>query len=43
MSLMDWTHYRNSLMGRVGELGKLSPNSVGGYLMATEAPKTAAP
>lgn len=37
MSLMDWKTYRNSLLGRVGELGKLSPDSVGGYLMATGA------
>jgi len=34
---MDWTHYRNSLMGRVGELAKMSPDSVGGYLMASGA------
>lgn len=37
MSLMDWKPYRNSLLGRIGELGKLSPDSVGGYLMATGA------
>lgn len=37
MSLMDWTHYRNKLMARIGELGKLSPDSVGGYMMASGA------
>jgi AhpD family alkylhydroperoxidase len=37
MSLMDWKTYRNSMLGRIGELGKLSPDSVGGYLMASGA------
>ncbi len=37
MSLMDWTHYRNDLIARIGELGKLSPDSVGGYMMASGA------
>lgn len=37
MAIMDWKNYRNALMGRIGELGKLSPDSVGGYLMATGA------
>jgi AhpD family alkylhydroperoxidase len=37
MAMMDWTNYRNLLMGRIGELGKLSPDSVGGYLMASGA------
>lgn len=37
MPLMDWSHYRNDLMGRIGELGKLSPDSVGGYMMASGA------
>ena len=37
MSLMDWKGFRQTLMGRIGELGKLSPDSVGGYLMATGA------
>ncbi|WP_414464658.1 carboxymuconolactone decarboxylase family protein [Hyphomicrobium sp. DY-1] len=35
--MMDWSHYRNDLMGRIGELGKLSPDSVGGYMMASGA------
>lgn len=37
MSLMDWSNYRGALMGRIGELGKLSPDSVGGYMMASGA------
>jgi len=37
MSLMDWAKYRDSLMGKIGELGKMSPDSVGGYLMASGA------
>lgn len=37
MALIDWAKYRNALMGRVGELGKLSPDSVGGYMMASGA------
>ena len=37
MSLMDWKSFRETLMGRIGDLGKLSPDSVGGYLMASGA------
>lgn len=37
MALNDWNSYREALMGRIGELGKLSPDSVGGYLMASGA------
>lgn len=37
MSLMDWSNYRGALLGRIGELGKLSPDSVGGYMMASGA------
>lgn len=37
MSLMDWNAYRKTLLGRIGDLGKLSPDSVGGYLMASGA------
>jgi AhpD family alkylhydroperoxidase len=37
MSLMDWPKYRDHLMGRIGELGKLSPDSVAGYLLASGA------
>lgn len=32
MSFMDWKTYRNALMGRIGEFGKLSPDTVGGCL-----------
>lgn len=37
MALVDWAKYRNALMGRVGDLGKLSPDSVGGYMMVSGA------
>jgi AhpD family alkylhydroperoxidase len=37
MSLMNWSEYRNALMQRVGHLSELSPDSVGGYMMATGA------
>lgn len=37
MSMMDWNAYRNTLMGRIGELGKLSPDSVAGYMTASSA------
>ncbi|HEX2839656.1 carboxymuconolactone decarboxylase family protein [Hyphomicrobium sp.] len=35
--MLDWNTYRNALMGRIGELGKLSPDSVKGYLVASGA------
>ncbi len=37
MSFMDWKSFRETLMGRIGDFGKLSPDSVGGYLMASGA------
>lgn len=37
MSLLDWKIYRDKLIGRIGDLGKLSPDSVGGYMMASGA------
>lgn len=37
MPLMDWKRFRQTLLGRIGDLGKLSPDSVGGYLMASGA------
>jgi AhpD family alkylhydroperoxidase len=37
MSFMDWNGFRQALFGRIGEFGKLSPDSVGGYLMASSA------
>ena len=29
--MMDWNGYREQLMNRVGELGKLSPDTIAGY------------
>lgn len=37
MSLMDWKDYRSSIINRIGDLGKLSPDSVGGYMQASGA------
>lgn len=37
MSLNDWGKYRNALMDRVGELSSLTPDAVGGYMMASGA------
>lgn len=35
--MLDWNQYRSELLGRVGELHKLTPDAVGGYLMASGA------
>lgn len=35
--MMDWNGYRNELMGRVGDLAKLTPDTVKGYQIATNA------
>ncbi|APW74067.1 MULTISPECIES: carboxymuconolactone decarboxylase family protein [Sphingopyxis] len=35
--MIDWKEYREALMGRIGELGALSPDTVGGYMMASGA------
>jgi len=37
MALLDWTKYRNALVGRIGDLSKLTPDAVGGYMMASGA------
>jgi len=37
MALLDWTKYRNALIGRIGDLSKLTPDAVGGYMMASGA------
>lgn len=37
MSMPDWNDYRERLMQNVGELGKLTPDSVGGYMMVSGA------
>lgn len=29
--MLDWNEYRKQLMGRIGEFGKLSPDTLGGY------------
>lgn len=37
MAMLDWKGFRQTLLGRISDLGKLSPDSVGGYLMASGA------
>ena len=32
MSMLDWNGYRQQLVARVGEMGKLSPETVKGYM-----------
>jgi len=34
---MDWNGYRAELIGRIGDLGKLSPDTVNGYMVASGA------
>lgn len=31
MAMLDWNDYRNQVIARVGEIGKLSPDTVKGY------------
>ena len=31
MAMLDWNDYRSQLLARVGEIGKLSPDTVKGY------------
>jgi AhpD family alkylhydroperoxidase len=35
--MLDWSDYRNELLSRIGELGKLSPGTVDGYMTASGA------
>jgi AhpD family alkylhydroperoxidase len=37
--MLDWNNYRKQLMGRIGELGKLSPDTLGGYQALSGAGK----
>ena len=32
MAMLDWNHYRSLILARVGEIGKLSPDTVKGYM-----------
>ena len=32
MATLDWNDYRNQILARVGEIGKLSPDTVKGYM-----------
>ena len=37
--MMDWNGYREQLMNHVGELGKLSPDTIAGYQALSGAGK----
>lgn len=38
--MLDWNAYRKELKGRIGEIGKLSPDTVKGYAtLANAAPR----
>jgi len=37
--MLDWLDYRNELMGRIGDLGALSPDTVAGYQTLSGAGK----
>lgn len=35
--MLDWLDYRKQLLGRIGEIGKLSPDTVAGYQTLSRA------
>jgi AhpD family alkylhydroperoxidase len=37
--MLDWNDYRKKLMGRIGELGKLTPDTLSGYQTLSGAGK----
>jgi AhpD family alkylhydroperoxidase len=37
--MLNWTEYRKELMGRIGELGKLTPDTLAGYQALSGAGK----
>lgn len=37
MSMLDWNDYRSQILTRVGEIGKLSPDTVKGYMTLSGA------
>lgn len=37
--MLNWTEYRKELMGRIGELGKLTPDTLTGYQTLSNAGK----
>lgn len=40
MAMDDWNDYRNQILARVGEIGKLSPDTVKGYMALSGAGAT---
>jgi len=37
--MLNWTEYRKELVGRIGEIGKLSPDTLAGYQTLSNAGK----
>ena len=37
MAMLNWNDYRNQILARVGEIGKLSPDTVKGYAALSSA------
>ena len=37
--MLNWTEYRKELVGRIGELGKLTPDTLAGYQTLSHAGK----
>lgn len=35
--MLDWLQYRKEVVGRIGEIGKLSPDTLRGYQVLTDA------
>ncbi|MBN8798550.1 MAG: carboxymuconolactone decarboxylase family protein, partial [Stenotrophomonas nitritireducens] len=35
--MLDWNEYRRELKGRIGEMGKLSPDTLKGYMTLSGA------
>jgi len=35
--MLNWPEYRKELMGRIGDIGKLSPDTLAGYQMLSKA------
>ena len=32
MAMLNWNEYRNQILARIGEIGKLSPDTIKGYM-----------
>src|SRR5688572_8763686 len=36
-NMIDWSNYRDKLMAKIGDIARLSPDTVQGYALASEA------